>query len=84
MILTNYRLTREVEKTLTRGVSTPDSKHNKKVERYKREIREILDVFGPQSSTLGGNLGVSESTTLAASVVSGDATTTSLVESGMS
>lgn len=80
---TNCRLTREIEQTLRRGASTPHIEYSKeKVEKYKLRIREILDGFNPQSSPLDGNLSVLETTTLVASVVSGDTVDTSVVRCG--
>lgn len=83
--LSNFRLIREIERTLGRGANTPHTKYNKEmVEGYKLEIQEILGVLDSQSSPLDESLGETRSTAPVAPVTSGSTAAASRAESGAS
>ena len=57
------RITREIERTLRRGTSTPHTKHDKeKTKRYILEIKRILGALTSLNPPLDGNLSGGEGT----------------------
>jgi len=77
----NFRLTRELERTLRRGANSPQTKYNKeKVEGYKLEIQQILQALhAPRNEN-----SVAESVIPVAQGHSDSIATTPAAESGMS
>ena len=85
IILSNFRLICEIERTLRRGTNTPNTKYNKeKVEEHKLEIQGILGILDSRVSPLDGNLGAIRSITPVSLVASGSTAAPSAAESGMS
>lgn len=81
-ILSDFRLTREIERTLRRGADAPNTKE--KVERHRLKIQQILSFLTIPRSPFHENLSVDGRASNPVSIDSHDTTITSVSDSGTS